>query len=147
MEIRLYNTSDEDVVINKTIELKYTLDIDLKNVTNISQPMIKLYEPEDMNFRIINYMYLPHFDRYYFVRSINIAPNKMYEFLLECDVLYTYKDKILDSEAEISRSIKEGDYGQSSSRTQVIKEVDIIESDFNVLYSPSIILTTIGGME
>lgn len=147
MEIRLYNTSDEDVVINKTIELKYTLDIDLKNVTNISQPMIKLYEPEDMNFKIINYMYLPHFDRYYFVRSINIGPNKMYDFLLECDVLYTYKDKILDSEAEISRSIKEGDYGQSSSRTQVIKEVDIIESDFNVLYSPSIILTTIGGRE
>lgn len=141
----LFNTKDDDRVINKELEHKYTIDIDFKDSTNLTNPMISLFEEEGVDLQSVNYAMIPEFDRMYFIRNVNATSGGIYYMLLECDVLETYKSEILDSKAEISRKIEEGDYGQATPRTQVIKEVDIIESDFNVSYKPSIIMTTIGG--
>ena len=144
MIIQLFNTIDDDTVIGKSLSLKYEIEMELKDRQNISQPTIYLYEG-DMDLQSVNYAYIPHFERYYFVRTYNMGPNQVYELLLECDVIESFKEEILASEAEITRNIKEGDYKGSSSESEVRKEVDIHKSNRGFSDDTSIVLTTISA--
>ena len=140
----LYTTQDEDRVINKTLEHKYTIDIDFKDSTNLTNPVISLFEEESVDLQSVNYAYVPEFERYYFIRSVNLTPGKVYYLLLECDVLETYKEEILGCKAEITRSIKDNDYRAIAPSSEVRKEVDVYEYSKGFTGDNSIILTTVG---
>ena len=144
MEIILYTTKDEDRIINKTLEHKYTIEIDFKDSTNLMNPMISLFEEESVDLQSVNYAYIPEFKRYYFIRNVNVTSGGIYYILLECDVLETYKEEILESKAEITRSIKDNDYRTIAPSSEVRKEVDIYEYSKGFTGDSSIILTTVG---
>ena len=144
MEIELYVTHDADTVMNKDIELKHTVEMDIKDTTNITQPIIVLYEDEELDLRNVNYAYIPEFKRYYFIRSVNVAPDNIYQLLLECDVIETFKQEILNSPAEITRGIKENDYLDTATSSEVKKDVDIHMSNKGLEDKFSIIFSTIG---
>lgn len=143
MELQLFNTSDADTVMNKDVELRHEVEMELKDTQNITQPTIVLYE-EDMDLQDVNYAYIPDFNRYYFIRSYNVGPNQVYQLALECDVIETFKEEILASQAEITRNIEEGDYTDIPANAEVVKEVDIFESNRGFRDEETIIFSTIG---
>lgn len=144
MNINLYNTLDTDEVLNKSLVLKHEVDIKLKTTTNVMQPIIILYESIGIDLSEVNYAYLPEFQRYYFIRSKNLAPNDIYEMLLECDVLETYKNVIMNSRSEITRPIRENDFMDGSITSEVRKDVKIYKSNKGFKDERSIIFSTIG---
>lgn len=144
MEILLYTTQDADTVMNKTLELKYTIQMEIKDAQNITQPTIALMEYEDMKLDEVNYAFIPDFNRYYFIRSYNVAPNQIYHLMLECDVIETFKEEILQSQADISRVIEEGDYLDVGTINEVRKEAEIYESNKGFADEFSILFSTIG---
>lgn len=144
MKLELYKTHDADTVMNKTKELIYTFNVDLKATENITELTVPLYEEEGVDLNDINYAYIEEFRRYYFLRSYNVGPNKIYHLLLECDVIETYKEEILNSQANITRKIKEGDFMNISGNFDIRKEVDVYNSNKGFHEEETVILSTIG---
>lgn len=146
MELSLYITNDNENVINKILSLKHTTEIKLKETTNISNPVVVLSDIENVDLLKCNYCYLSEFERFYFIRDIEVS-KALYVMYLECDVLESFKNDILTSEAEFSRTIKTGDYLNFNSSTDLRKDIDIYESDVSLSGEKNIVFSTIGGAE
>ena len=147
MELILYQTSDNDNVINKVKTEVKQYDIVLKDPSNIVAPVIRLKEELADLGEVSNYAYIAEFDRYYFIRSIANTSKDIWILTLECDVLESFKDDILASQAEVIRQIRPNDYQATTIRTQVIEEIDTYESDVTIEDNPSLILSSIGGTQ
>lgn len=145
MELRLYKTMDSDNVINKTLILIHTINIKMKENVSITNPIIILSKIDNVNYFECNYCFLSEFNRYYFIREIEVLNNNNYRFILECDVLETFKDDILNSDVEIIRRLKNGEYYQTNLKTETIRDIDIYKSNVTLENKKCIILSTIGG--
>lgn len=145
MELRLYKTLDGDNVINKTLTLIHTMNIKMKDNVSVTNPIIILSKVDNVNYFECNYCFLSEFNRFYFIREIEVLNNNNYRFILECDVLETFKNDILNSYAEISRTIKQGDYMNINDMLDLRKEIDIYENEIALTNDKNIILSTIGG--
>lgn len=99
--IELYNNISEDNRVDKTgyITPVGTLNGVLKEATSIVTPSI-LIEYEYPNF---NYVHIPVFNRYYYVRNITSVNDRAWRIDLVCDVLMSYKDIILYQSGIIAR--------------------------------------------
>ena len=132
MILKLYNTSDSNNAVGKTLIDEETFNITFKERFDIINPIIRLKSDAPI---LKNYAYIPEFNRYYFITSIQIQPNKIYELFLECDVLESFKDDILQATGLITRSVDGnpyfdgGDYLAEVRKTHTIYESDI-ELDF-----------------
>jgi hypothetical protein len=131
MDIYLYNTADDDNVLNKTLTDELIIsDVKLKNPVNINNPILSLsskivyddgygggwtYETKDYN-----YAYIPAFERYYFIENITLQSNAINVLTLKVDVLKTYEDEILNSDLYVE---KEMDHIIESDKT--------LEQEFN----------------
>ena len=144
MEIKLYITEDADTVMNKDLTLITTLDIQMRDTQNVSAPILILGEIAGVDLKAVNYAYIDEFKRYYFIRTITVGQNNIHTRAMECDVIETYKEDILNSSAQINRGVKKGDYGDIGTSIEVRREVDIFKSDKGFVGKNSIILSTIG---
>ena len=144
MEIKLYITEDSDTVMNKNLTLITTLDIQMRDTQNVSAPILILGEMAGVDLKAVNYAYIDEFKRYYFIRTITVGQNNIHTLSMECDVIETYKEDILNSSAQINRGVKKGDYGDIGTSIEVRREVDIFKSDKGFVGKNSIILSTIG---
>ena len=143
MEIIFYTTNDSSNVINKTLDNPLTVNINLKKDTDIINPELILKG----NFRGYNYAHIPALNRYYLVTAIEQLNLSIVKIRLMCDVLETYKDIILNSEASYNRGLKEGDLYDGNLDVSPKKTVRIVESSINVKANePTIILTTMGAV-
>lgn len=145
MEMKLYQTLDSDNVINKDKTLKYTTNINLKDRTEIINPAIILNDKGTMNFKECNYCYLADFQRYYFIRSLDNVNSHIWSLSLECDVLESFKDDILNSIGEINRKVKNNDYQSISNSFDVRKTRELFYSDVTLPEGKILILSTLGG--
>ena len=76
MILKLYNTSDSNNTIGKTLVDEETFNITFKGTFDIMNPIVMLKS----NIPILkNNAQIPEFGRYYFITSIQILPNKIYE--------------------------------------------------------------------
>lgn len=109
MEIQLIKTLDANNVMNKTLTLFKVIQVRLKADFDIIRPnlILKIDFSEINNF---NYVFFPEFNRYYFVDKVVNINNSMFNVYLSCDLIETYKNDILNSNAVFTRDIKEGDY-------------------------------------
>ena len=144
MEIKLYITEDSDTVMNKDLTLITTLYIQMRDTQNVSAPILILGEMAGVDLKAVNYAYIDEFKRYYFIRTITVGQNNIYTLAMECDVIETYREDILNSSAQINRGVKKGDYGDIGTSIEVRREVDIFKSDKGFVGKNSIILSTIG---
>ena len=146
MKIILYNTTDNNNVINKVLRDSTEFDIKFKDKTDIMKPVVLLHSETDVNF---NYAYMENFKRFYFIESIEIFPNNIYSLSLTCDVLESFKDEILKSNGYISQQNENiNPYYNTDYETEVKKEVDLYESDTEInVDEKSIILVTVGGVK
>ena len=144
MEIKLYITEDSDTVMNKDLTLIATFDIQMRDTQNVSAPILILGEIEGVDLKAVNYAYIDEFKRYYFIRTITVGQNNIYTLAMECDVIETYKEDILNSSALISRRVAAGDYGDMAVSSEVRKEVEVFKSTRGFNEDKTIILSTVG---
>lgn len=95
------NNSDRNVV-NKNVNNIMTVNGTLKDSTSIINPVIRI----QCNLSSVtgcNYIYIPEFDRYYYVNDITSISNDIVEFSCHVDVLYTYSSQIRSNTAIVRR--------------------------------------------
>lgn len=131
MDIYLYNTADDDNVLNKTLKDELLIsNVKLKNPVNINNPILSLsskivyddgygggwtYETKDYN-----YAYIPAFERYYFIENITLQSNNINVLTLKVDVLKTYEKEILNSDLYVEKEIN-----------HIIESDKTLEQEFN----------------
>lgn len=98
MYCTFYNTNDAFNNINKTLENSVSAVCDIIQQTSISDLTI-IVKSDYINK---NYVYINDLNRYYFVKDIEIS-NSMIVMHLHIDVLYTYRNEILQSNFYLSR--------------------------------------------
>jgi hypothetical protein len=101
--LELMQNTAESNRVDKTPYLK-SIDIlsgTLREQCSIISPVITIEYPKVPDF---NYVYIEAFGRYYFVTGVVSVRYNLWEISLECDVLMTYKDKLLECEAFIDRN-------------------------------------------
>lgn len=146
MNIKLYRNESNNNVLNKKITLINEYNILLKDNVDVYRPIIKI-KTELLNN--CNYVFIGDFNRYYYVvnkRSINI---EIIELTLECDVLMSFREQILNLKCIIDKqeNINLGNkYYDDNSLISLSKE--FIESyNFNNGFNENgeFILITAGG--
>lgn len=145
MELKLYKTNDDDNVINKDLEFFKSININLKESTDVSNPNLRLkFNIDDIGK--FNYAEIDTFNRKYFMRDIQNINNDVWLVRLECDVLETFKDEILNSYGDVTKTIGSGDYQDVTIRANVTKEFMKYDSDIELVHKPVKILSAIGGL-
>lgn len=94
------NTSPSNS-LNKTITVVTTLTGNLRNETEIINPIILIESTE--NIHTCNYLSISAFSRYYFITSIKLIRSGLYEIKAHCDVLYSFREEILSNKCQILR--------------------------------------------
>ena len=87
--------------IGKNLDAGTEFTCDLKADTSVLKPTLVLQSASSLAG--FNYMYIPDFNRYYFIDDIVSKNNVIWEVSGHVDVLETYKADILKQSAVISR--------------------------------------------
>lgn len=93
-----YKVNDDEHKISKTLTNSHQTTCNIINSTTIINPVIVV----DSQYLNYNYVYINDLHRYYFVDNITIT-NNMIVMQLRIDVLYTYKNDILEMSLHILR--------------------------------------------
>ena len=135
----LYHNNAEQNRLDKTnfLENVSTLNGYLRDKTSITNPSIII---EMNDFPTFNYVFLPKFNRYYYVTNIISIATNLWQIDMHVDVLMSYKDKILLQSAIIERNEYEWDPYLIDSSLPVSKEPNITVEEV----PQSIINTTYG---
>lgn len=141
MIITLFNVTDSQDTVNKTMSNGLDIEVKLKSDFNILNPDVVLLI-EGFDVRNYNYLSIPEFGRFYFVDTITNINNRMFRLTCSCDVLETYKGAILNMECEYSVDIKPGDYTVFEGSSNYTKETTHY-SDTTIDTTPSIVVSTI----
>lgn len=143
MQIILYNTLDGENVINKTLTDRVSLDIVLKRDVSIDTPRIVLLN-DGVDYSVFNYAEIPDFNRLYFIRGYDQINSRMVSLELEIDVLESYKNEILTSNASFMRGVRTGDYLDVNLDTSSKATITKIYSDQSLDVGSAYVLTTVG---
>lgn len=93
MDIDLYTTDSAKNTLNKQLTKVRTIDATiLEYDQNVDNLRISLYTND-----IFNYVYIPDFQRYYFVNDVSISENGIKIYDLACDLLMTFADIVKQS--------------------------------------------------
>lgn len=102
MDIILYNTTDDNRKLNKTLTAIKTISVRLKDDTDIMHPVIEL---DAANLPpTANYCYIAAFGRYYYINQQGIKVGRDLTLTLTVDVLMSFKEKILNSRVIAAKS-------------------------------------------
>lgn len=143
MLMKLYTTKTPNNTIGKVLKNETEYNIKFKSQADRTKPVVVLMSETMIDF---NYAYIPDFNRYYFVESIEVTPNKIYNISLRCDVLESFKNDILASSGFVNQQTTPNKYYNSDYQTEIKKEVDVIKSNVTLDTTKSTILVTIGGV-
>ena len=143
--LKLYTTLDDENVINKTLTHQKNFNIRFKDKFDVITPDIKLRINDGFNIIKCNYAYIEDFNRYYFISKIGMISDDIYIISLECDVLESYKDDILNSLANVTKTIDDGEFYEFSPTTDVRKTIDVYEGEREITLGKNIVLSSIGG--
>lgn len=100
--ISLMRNSSPKEQLDKSLSTLATVSGTLKESTSIINPVIKI-QCDVSDYANCNYMYIPEFDRFYFVTDITSISDTIAEFSGHVDVLTTYKDQIRGNSAIVRR--------------------------------------------
>lgn len=96
--IHFYNYNGDTKVINKNLSTPTDIDCVLLKTFDVLHPVLVVRLQEMPTF---NYCKIDSLKRFYFVDSVKFIGNFTYEIFLSVDVLNTYKEKILTSNATL----------------------------------------------
>ena len=138
MKLEFFHTDDSSNTINKTLTKISEKDIILKSSTDILAPRM-VFLAKDFS-TTINYMKM--LDKYYFVDLQFIRNDSLVIVNSSIDVLETYKDIILNSQADIIKKSSAGNIKQENVLPTTISKT--FNSDKTLTKSSSIIMVTSG---
>lgn len=138
MKLEFFHTDDSSNTINKTLTKISEKDVTLKASTDILAPRM-VFIAKDFT-STINYMKM--LDKYYFVDLQFIRNNSLVIVNSSIDVLETYKDVILDSQADIIKKSSAGNIKQENVLPTTISKT--FNSDNTLIKSSSVIMVTSG---
>ena len=104
MNIQIQQTTSEKNKIGKSISNLYTASGALREGTSIINPVIRISGANIPTLKNANYMYIPDFNRYYFITDIKSIRNGLIEISGHVDVLQTYAGQIRSNTAIIKRN-------------------------------------------
>lgn len=123
-------------------------DCVLKDSTSILAPVL-LLSTSDTDITSCNYMYIPAFNRYYFIDDIVSVHNNRWEISAHVDVLETYKNDILGNSAILENTEVNGKnmylYDDDVFKVNCKHKTDIINFPSGLLDTGEFILITAGG--
>lgn len=108
MIIHLTNYNGEKNRIVKNVSFSGKLEGTLREGSDVVNPSI-LVEANVDEICGYNYAYIPDFKRYYFITNCNAFRKNLSIITMTVDVLTTFQESILSSQAIIIRSSKTGD--------------------------------------
>lgn len=136
--IELFKNSSESNRVDKTnyIELIDIISGVIREQSSILNMVLTIEYDKVPNF---NYVYIPIFNRYYYVDDIVSVNNKLWAISLSVDVLMTYKTDILNQTAFITRNEKIYDEYLIDDKRLIAQNVSITELDVtsNISLSPT----------
>lgn len=138
MKLEFFHTDDSSNTINKTLTKISEKDVTLKASTDILAPRM-VFLAKDFTSKI-NYMKM--LDKYYFVDLQFIRNNSLVIVNSSIDVLETYKDIILNSQADIIKKSKPSNVKQTDVSQETITK--IFKSNVTIPDGTSIIMQTSG---
>ena len=138
MKLEFFHTDDSSNTINKTLTKISEKDVTLKASIDILTPRM-VFLAKDFS-TTINYMKM--LDKYYFVDLQFIRNNSLVIVNSSIDVLETYKDIILNSQADIIKKSSAGNIKQENVLPTTISKT--FNSDKTLTKSSSIIMITSG---
>lgn len=98
--IHLMTNNSDDNVLSKNLTTLATFNGTLKDTTSILTPSVKIEGSIPTN---CNYMYIPDFNRYYFIDNISSIVTNIFEISGHVDVLKTYENEIRGCTGIIAR--------------------------------------------
>lgn len=101
MNVQLCTTSDPNYKVDKSVTVQLSLSCTLKDETSVENPTILV--ATNTNISACNYMYIPEFDRYYFITDIVSVRDGLWAVSGHVDVLYTYSSGIKGCTATLKR--------------------------------------------
>lgn len=102
MNITLYNNTSEKNRLKKSlIKLSEYKDCSIITPMSIIDPVVMINDVS-MNFNA-NYLYIPEFNRYYFIKNITSVNNGCWELSCHIDVLSTYAEQVKQLSAIFKR--------------------------------------------
>lgn len=138
MKLEFFHTDDSSNTINKTLTKISEKDVTLKASTDILAPRM-VFIAKDFTSKI-NYMKM--LDKYYFVDLQFIRNNSLVIVNSSIDALETYKDIILNSQADIIKKSSAGNIKQENVLPTTISKT--FNSDKTLTKSSSVIMVTSG---
>lgn len=104
MNIELYKTNSPKNKINKLLNTATIIHAKLLNDINLQSPILLLQDNNNSFLTNYNYCYIPYFQRYYFIESMNKNINGLITIKLSVDVLMSFASDIMNSYANIVES-------------------------------------------
>lgn len=138
MELELYKNDSSYNTINKALTLLTTLNIHLKQHTNLLHTQIIIHNSEQLK----NLNYAKMLDRCYFVQVQTINNNNFLLLTLDEDVLETYKKDILASSQDVIEKSTAGNVKQTNVSPETVSKT--FNSDIKLENGNSIIMVTSG---
>lgn len=106
MTVQLLYTGSEKNRVSKTLTSILEVSGTLREETSILTPSIMIQTNLDTIIYKVNYMYIPDFNRYYFVTNITSIRNNLWRVDGRVDVLQTYRMGIETQTALLARQEK-----------------------------------------
>lgn len=148
MYIKFYYTTSPDNRMTKYLTGELSLEGTLRESSNVVNPSI-LIEKDVDDLTDYNYVYIPEFNRYYFITEMQSFRNGFTIVSLSVDVLFSFKDDILNNVAIIDKA-QQIDYsnlyyddGSFITDTRDFYTIKTFENGFND--EGEFILITAGG--
>lgn len=92
MNIELYRCKSPKNKLNKTLEKTVTISATIYEYEQNRNRLSFRFTVSDVGE--FNYIYIPDYNRYYFVESVSLSENGVNVYECECDYLMTYKTLI-----------------------------------------------------
>lgn len=108
-DVILYHSNADHNQVDKTLDLtsERTYKGTLRRGTSLVNPVITIQHPTTWFW---NYMYIPEFQRYYFITDVVSVNLFLWEIHTHVDVLMTYKSGISDLTTRVLRSDSEANW-------------------------------------
>lgn len=143
------------IMENKSEPIKVTKDLvtintysgTLKEETSLMDPVIKI-ECDIARASRCNYLSIPTFNRYYFVRDVRSIRHNLFEFSCHCDVLTSFADSIKACKAIVSRQENNWNLYLNDGVFKVYQNPIILTKEFpNGFTTPEFVLAVAGSAQ
>lgn len=98
MKVRIYFNRSEPHRVDKTLIDLGEVEVYMRDASSIIDPVF-LFEMDspvvtrDGVDYMLNYLYVPSFNRYYYVTNVSVNRTRLWQFQCHCDVLSSFKEE------------------------------------------------------